>query len=227
MSSQTSWIFSGVLCIVIILCIVFAPIRWVNVIYVPIFRVHERLRDYFRSNSMISSTRDGLFYWLRMWLWTRSYYVSRDIGWTLDRIEWRLTRSEYISRRIRRSWDHTKRRVQWLWRYAFCAPYCMTCATTEHVTACFMNDNFTTIPDEYMCAEHATAAGYCYSCGKWDFDIVDGNRRAGLCENCQADIGDDWGPYDDEYDDLPWAYPYESGELLDEIDDWLDGGEGW
>lgn len=50
-------------------------------------------------------------------------------------------------------------------------------------------------PTDWLCDEHAVAAGYCASCRTFwaGIDSFDFSRTPGLCENCSA--GED---YDDE-----------------------------
>jgi len=61
-------------------------------------------------------------------------------------------------------------------------------------------------PDEYVCAEHAHAAGYCSGCGQFlsgieSFDF----SRSGLCSECDWSARNDSGEFD-EYEEEPWNF---------------------
>lgn len=65
-----------------------------------------------------------------------------------------------------------------------------------------------TEPDEYFCAEHANAHGYCWGCGDFwaGVETFDFNPR-GLCDNCKDDPDLAVNP-DDEDDD----YDFDLGD---------------
>lgn len=73
-------------------------------------------------------------------------------------------------------------------------------------SACYLPEDDE--PSEWVCAEHAHDAGYCYLCGQFwggveSFDF----RRNGLCDNCDDQVKCDMGEYDDRaYEE--WGDPY-------------------
>jgi len=74
---------------------------------------------------------------------------------------------------------------------------------------CYLPENTTGVPDEWVCGEHAHAAGYCPSCGFFwagieSFDF----GKSGLCENCEDEWKTETGEYDEEWEG-PYYDPYQ------------------
>lgn len=69
--------------------------------------------------------------------------------------------------------------------------------------ACFYPNGADALPDEWVCAEHCHDAGYCRCCGNFwaGVDSFDFSRN-GLCENCNAMLGDDSVEFDIEDGDF-------------------------
>lgn len=73
---------------------------------------------------------------------------------------------------------------------------------------CYLPENTTGVPDEWVCGEHAHAAGYCWCCGTFHAGISSFDfSKSGLCENCDDQLKSDTGECDQEEDGCDY-YPY-------------------
>lgn len=59
-------------------------------------------------------------------------------------------------------------------------------------------------PSDYLCPEHAAAAGFCPGCGYFIAGTMFGDRH-GLCETCYEDNCEEPDYDDDEYDTCYFA----------------------
>jgi hypothetical protein len=85
------------------------------------------------------------------------------------------------------------------------AETCQHANCTSPGLPCFLPDDPDDAPSFHFCAEHAPDEGFCWACGGFFAGIESfDSSRTGLCENCEADAGDDddWTDedcYDDDY----------------------------